>query len=383
MAPHSCCLPEQQVQTPDPSKLDLIISSGGAAAVLGGTGSLAACELAGLTKFRRIGGVSGGSIVTIFSAAGLPASQLLHMTLESSFSKHLKPEHGSMFWLRKLLGCSPKRELAPEHIRQDQVNSRHGLYGTDTLGHFVEQKVAEGLCKDGSCNSQAASSALWPDNFWTMATTKTGAQVVFDADGVHHIDLDGTRTVLSASAASTGTAIRASCTIPGVLACISYKGIWLYDGALSRDGICPVGLQIRHFGATASNIIACRIGEDLHRPVSGRLHSLARKVWKVDPEFHWGPETEGVIECRPQIDHVHTLKFKLSEDEKWLAILLGFEATLSQLALHGILQGSRHDKARSLLRCLGFWRDSIPAPLGARQVLAERAECCFREHGLF
>ncbi|MBX9571273.1 MAG: patatin-like phospholipase family protein [Candidatus Obscuribacterales bacterium] len=383
MASQSCCLPEQQKQTPDPSQLDLIISSGGAAAVLGGTGSIAACQLAGLMNFRRIGGVSGGSIVAVLTAAGLPASQLLHMTLETSFSDHLKPEHGSMFRLLKLIGRGLKRELAPEHIRVDQVNSRHGLYGTDTLGHFIEKMVAEGMCKNGACIAQAETSALWPSRFWTMATTKTGAQVVFDADGVHHIDIDGTRSTLSPTAASTGTAVRASCTIPGVLACISYKDVWLYDGALSRDGICPVGLQIRHFGATASNIIACRIGEDLHRPVSGRLHSLARKIWKVDPEFHWGPETEGVIECRPQIDHVHTLKFKLSEDEKWLAILLGFEATLSQLALHGILHGERLDKARSVLRCLGFWRDAIPAALGSRQVLADRAERCFSEHGLF
>ena len=383
MAPQTHCLPEQRLQTPDPTNLDLIISSGGAAAVLGGTGSIAACELAGLTKFRRIGGVSGGSIVAVLSAAGLPASQLLHMTLESSFSDHLKPEHGSMFRLLKLFGRTLKRELAPEHIRQDQINSRCGLYGTDTLGHLVESMVAEGMCKNGSCVGHSDTSALWPDNFWTMATTKTGAQVVFDADGVHHIDLDGSKTVLSPTVASTGTAVRASCTIPGVLACLSYKGIWLYDGALSRDGICPVGLQIRHFDAKPANIIACRIGEDLHRPVSGRLHSLARKVWKVDPEFHWGPETEGVIECRPQIDHVHTLKFKLSEDEKWLAILLGFEATLSQLALHGILHGERLNTAQSLLRCLGFWRDAIPAQVGARQRLAERAESCFSEHGLF
>ena len=377
---NSSCLPAPQSDAPDLAQFDLIISSGGAAAVLGGTGAFIACSLAGINSWRSIGGVSGGCIVTALAAAGLAASELLHLTLETSFSKHLKTEHG---FLGRLGLIGSNRDYAPEHIRADQVNHRRsGLYGSDTLGLFIENAMSTSLCQGNACTQSAETGALWPANYWTMATTKDGAQVVFDADGVHLIQTDGKRECVSPHVAPTGTAVRASCTIPGVLAGISYKGIRLYDGALSRDGICPIGVRIRHFGADPRKIIAVRVGEDLHRPVSGRLHSLARRVWKVDPQFHWGPETEGVIEIRPQIDHVHTLKFGLSDDEKWLAILLGFEATLSQLALNGILRGDRLEKAQSVLRRLGFWRDAIPAPNGARQPLADRAQRCFSEHGL-
>lgn len=375
---HTCRLPE--AVTDCSGKYDLIISSGGAAAVLGGTGAAVACQLAGLDKFRRIGGVSGGSVVAAMTAVGLPSSELLRLTIETSFKDYLNLATG-MLWL---FGLGRRGRARQEESQGDEHVERYytGLFGTERLGNFVENKILAAdperkLARPGAVGN------YWPANFWTMATTKNGAQVVLDADGVTLIELDGSRQILSDTPARISTAIRASCTIPGIMAALDYKGVRLFDGALSRDGICPAGLQIRHFGAEAQRIIACRIGEDLHRPISGRLHSLARWLWWVDPEFHWGPETAGVIECRPHIDHVHTLKFHLSDDEKWLAILQGFEMTLSQLALHGILKGTFLQKAQSVLGCLGFWRDAIPAAAGSRQVLAERAQSCFAEHGLF
>jgi len=364
---------------------ELVISSGGAAAVLGGTGCVTACELAGINHWDKIGGVSGGAIVASLTAAGLTARELLHLTQGTSFGDLLRPEHGMLGRLARLIPSRDKRAAETEHNRPDQHNWRTGgLYGSDCLGHFIEQRVEQGMASRPDLAFHVADSgAVWPVNFWTMATTKSGAQVAFDVNGAHHISVDGELSLLSSEPAFIGTAIRASCTIPGIMCALDYRGITLYDGALSRDGICPVGMTIRHFGSDPRSIIACRVGEDMHRPVSGRLHSLARRIWKVDPDFHWGPETEGVIECRPAIDHVHTLKFSLSEDEKWLAILVSFEATLSQLALHGILKGERLDKARSVLRCVGFWRDAIPAPIGSRQTFADRIRCCFTKHGLF
>ena len=376
----TCRLPEPIFQQDGQlTPYDLVISSGGAAAVLGGTGCLLACELAGLKSFRRIGGVSGGSLVAALSAAGLRSNDLVKLALATSFSKYLKLEHGIFGIVGDWFGI---RKRSAAHNREFQHNCRwNGLTGSDALGHFIEKMMAVGTCRrTGKCNAETGS--VWPNNFWTMATTRSGGQIVFDADGVHHIPVGGQKSCISNEPPSTGTALRASCTIPGLMASVEYKGIRLYDGAMSRDGICPVGAEIRHFGANPSKMIACRINDDLHQPIMGALHGGARLFCGLDPNFHWGPECEGVIDCHVKIDHVHTLKFHLSDDAKWMAILIGFHSTLTELALHGILRGDALAKAQSVLRCVGFWRDLIPARIGAPQVLADRVSGCFTEHGL-
>jgi hypothetical protein len=168
-----------------------------------------------------------------------------------------------------------------------------------------------------------------------------------------------------------------------VLAAIEYKDMMLFDGGLSRDGLCPVGFLIKLFGADPKKIIACRVGEDTLKPVSGRLTRFARWIWQVHPEYHWGPETAGVIEFRPEISHVHSLKFELTPDEKWLAILVSFEAACMRFALQGMLHGEGLYRVQKILNDLGQWRDYIPAPAGAPQLLADRAAKIFTEHELY
>lgn len=361
------------------SDYELAISSGGATSILGGAGTLLACELAGIHRFRRIGGVSGGAIVTSLASQGVPTRRLIQLALTTEFADHLCIKHGiigAINGLRHLFksnspstdeSCQPSQQ--PEHVTWKVT----GLYGSDGLGAFIEERGAEVGC----------SPEVWPESYWTMATTKDGSQVVFMKDGVYLIRLNGDITKLADKPPPLATAVRYSCTIPGVLAALEYKGMLLFDGALSRDGLCPVGLLIRHFDADPYKMIACRVGEDSLRPVSGRLHRLARRIWRVHPEFHWGPETTGVIEFRPQIEHVHSLKFKLSTDEKWLAILVSFEACLSQLALEGLLEGENLRRSQEIFKGFGYWRDAQPAPLGSPQLLSQRVEACLREHGLF
>lgn len=377
----SCCrLPEPVSEVSDLTGFDMIISSGGAAAVLGGTGAAVAAQLAGLTSWRRLGGVSGGSLVAAMVAAGLDSNELLRLATESRMETYLTASQGLIGLPGRLVGWKFNSRA---HERPDQVNCRYnGLFGSDNLGLLVEKVMEDRPVSQAELFCPAAGGTRWPRKFWTMATTRDGSQVVFDADGVHHVCLKGVKRCISKDVAAPGTALRASCTIPGIMASVDYRGIRLYDGAMSRDGICPVGLEIRSFGADPSKVIAVRVGEDLHKPILGRLHTAARVVCGVHPDFHWGPETVGVIECRPQIDHVHTLKFVVSDDEKWLAILIGFEAMLSQLSLNGILQGERLLRARSILQCIGFWRDAIPAAIGRYQPLARRIKDCFTEHGL-
>ena len=80
---------------------------------------------------------------------------------------------------------------------------------------------------------------------------------------------------------------------------------------------------------------------------------------------------------------MHSLKFALSRDEKWFAILVSLDAALSRLAMEGILTGSRLAEAREIFERIGYWRDAVPAPIGSPQLLSNRVERCLNEHGLF
>ncbi len=359
--------------TKDKNDFELVVSSGGATSALAGAGTLLACELAGIHSFRRIGGVSGGAIVSVLKSLGLSNVELVKMALKTEFADHICLKDGVAGALNALRNWG--KVEAECHGAQDTYTTwkMTGLYGSDKLGALIDKKAVEA----------GRDPNVWPESYWTMATEKDGSQVYFCKDGVYRIRVNGGVTKISDTPPPVALAVRFSCTIPGVLAAIEYKGMVLFDGALSRDGLCPVGMLIRHFGADPYKVIACRVGEDSLKPVSGRLHRFARRVWRVHPEFHWGPETAGVIEFRPQIEHVHSLKFKLSDDEKWLAILVSFEACLSQLALEGLLSDEALAKSQEIFKGFGFWRDAQPASIGAPQLLSQRVERCLAEHGLY
>jgi len=360
-------------ESEDLGGFEVAISSGGATAVLGGVGAFLALDLAGITRLRSIGGVSGGAIVSSLKAAGLSTTRLLHLGLDTEFGEHLSIERGFLGSARVLNAFKHNDKYAASHDGKHPSWPITGIYGSDGLGAYIERNVRE----LGNCNG------AWPETYWTMATTKNGSQVFFNKDGVFLFKQDGEMVQLSHEPVPLQTAVRFSCTIPGIMAALQFQDIFMFDGALSRDGLCPIGVLIRSFGADPRKIIACRIGEDNLRPVSGRLHKLARRVWRVHPEFHWGPETAGVIEFRPQIEHVHSLKFALSRDEKWFAILVSLDAALSRLAMEGILTGSRLAEAREIFERIGYWRDAVPAPIGSPQLLSNRVERCLNEHGLF
>lgn len=359
-------------ETETKPEYDLALSSGGATSVLAGTGTVLACSLAGINSFRRVLGVSGGGIFGSMVSTGLTAKQVLHLAVETDFGKYVTFEDGIYRALRRkwqdLRIWPAKRAVMRREHEEWHVS---GLLGSNRLGEYIRHHAL----KQGVSN--------WPEPFVTMATTKDGSQVVFNKDGVFLIKTTGVMKQIADKPVPLDLAVRASATIPGIIAAIEYRGMMLFDGSLSRDGLCPVGMQIRHFGADPKKIIACRVGEDNLSPVSGRLHRFARWAWRIHPEYHWGPETTGVIEFRPQIEHVHSLKFNLTRDEKWLAILVSFEAAAARLALEGILSGNGLLEVESIFDEIGYWRDYMPAAEGDMQVLADKVERILSEHGLF
>lgn len=354
-----------------PDDLELAVSSGGSAAVLAGVGTFVACELAGIYKWRRLFGVSGGAVITSLAACGMSAKGMISMALAVDFDGLITWREGILYPFFRLLGTS--RSEGSELIFDPDWRETHwtGLFGTCGLNRII--------CE---LTRQFGMESKWPENFTTMATTRDGSQVVFNNEGVFHLTLDGARVQLTDKPVPLAFAVRASSTIPGVLAALEFKGVTLYDGAMSRDGLCPVGLLVRNFGADPRKILACRVGEDNLKPIMGRLHRAARIFWRVHPNFHWGPETAGVMEFRPAIDHVQTLKFKLSPDEKWYAILTSFEACVARLAVEGLLFGEKLKEAREIIASLGYWRDAVPSPIAEPQRIAINAERVFREHGL-
>ncbi len=360
----------------DPIDLDdyeIALSSGGAASTLASVGTLLACRMAGISNWRRISGISGGSIVASLHAVGLTADELLHVALETDFSRLIDWKKAAfgipISLLGKLFGRATDTAALPPEWSEKPWS---GLLGTQGIGAVIQQSA-----------QRTGIGQTWPHNFQTMATTKDGSQVVFNASGVHYFGINGEKKQLSDESVPLHLAVRASSTIPGVMAALEYKGMMLFDGAMSRDGLCPVGVQIRHFGAEPRKIIACRVGEDSLKPVLGRFHRTARFLWRVHPHTHWGPETAGVIEIRPPVDHVHSLKFGLTRDEKWLAILVSCDETLSRLAMEGVLHGDQLCFAQHVMQSLGFWRDAQPAFSHEPQLIAASAEGIFRAHGLF
>ncbi|MBX9688212.1 MAG: hypothetical protein K2X27_16000, partial [Candidatus Obscuribacterales bacterium] len=302
----------------------------------------------------------------------------LEIALETDFSQLIELKDGALGTMVKVVSnlgklCGFCKREKPVSLPDWKEKPYTGLCGTAKLGEIIEKYAAQ--------NGFAES---WPKNYATLATLRDGSQVVFDVNGVKIFGVDRSELVLSDKASSLPMAVRASATIPTMLAAVAYKGLTLYDGAMSRDGLCPIGVLIRSYGADPRKILACRVGEDSLKPVLGYFHRSARVLWSVHPHYHWGPETRGVMEFRPAIDHVHTLKFELSRDEKWLAILVSFEACLQRLALAGLLQGERLELANALLDELGFWRDAIPSARKAPvQAIAENAEKTFREFGIY
>lgn len=368
-----------------------VVSSGGTVATIAGAGGLSALDFAsgggGRLKLGSIGGVSGGSIVAALYAIGMTPKELLHMALEEDFSRHITIKggfFGPLSQMKQLICAIRMRirmscDVACEHgemLGDDVGWASTGLFGTSRLGQLIQRRAY-----------QTGLGDAWPENYWNMATLKDGSQIVFRLDGAHKISWrkDGTSeiTKIADKPPPLPLSVRASCAIPGIMTAVEFQNMLLFDGALSRDGFCPVGFMIRHFGLNPQKIIACRVGEDAAHYILGPTQRTIRRIWMIHPDYHWGPETAGVITFRPPIDHIHTLKFNLSRDEKWLAILIAFESCVKTLAFHGLLDGDRLIQAREMFKEIGYWRDIIPATLGEKQHLADRAEKVFADNGLF
>lgn len=302
----------------------LICGAGGSRAILGSAGAIYACDMAGIKEWETLGGVSGGSIPTVLLAGGYTPAQLLKYAVELDFSslvvRHATPLMTVVAFLLK--------------DRFEYTRPRQGVLSSDKLGSFINEKVP-----------------VWPKNYWTMAVVGR-TQIVFTADGVYQYLRNGHRRVLSNKPADLGIAVRATCAVPGIIDAVPWDGRYLFDGALSWDGQCPIDLVARHFGATHNEIIGCDVGEEPSRwePLVKRFWALACGGHCISPAKPADFKGTGVLMMQPAVESVRSLQFTLTVEQKWLAVQSGFCEAVDELEAAGILTGDKLKDARLICK---------------------------------
>lgn len=294
------------------SRLHVVFGSGGTKAILGGSGAIAAFEVAGLREWASIGSASGGSFPAAFLASGKPTAEVLRNVVDTDFSKLLRPKTGL---LRRLLALVLK-------YRYEITRPHLGVYSSAPLSSFVEQEVGE-----------------WPRAFWTVAAGRRYIYL-FTEKGVMR-EVNGKLENVSNLPVRASFAIAATCAVPGFIDGVRYRGDLLHDGALGPDGECPAGIAVRHFGAQRDRILAFDVGEELIKS-----KRWLRFLWQVGcmgacasfAGIHLKPD-DGYLAIQPKITGFHGLQFDLTTEQKWNAISTGFTATAAVLAQNGLVTG--------------------------------------------
>jgi predicted acylesterase/phospholipase RssA len=336
------------------SRFNLICGGGGSRAVLGSSGMLLACEIAGIKSWRTAGGVSGGSIPSLMAAAGVPPARILHEVIQTDFSSMLTPKTNmlGLWWAFFLKECAWKRR------------STKAVLGSDKIGLFVEQFVT-----------------VWPEGYWTLAVTGD-TTLLFTSKGVFELHPDGRQTQICDKPAPVGLAIRASCAVPGIIEAIPFNGEYLLDGGLADR--CPVGVAKKVMGAEKGTIVACDVGEDSIE-AERREHIFFRTLRKLvcgpccDPEPFQPADNDGVVLVRPPLDGVEALEFTYTADEKWQAVMSGFKDAVSEMRKAGVLTGDRLEQALGILTSFETIRSS-QRKLGD---LASQTADLLAKHGLY
>lgn len=290
----------------------LVIEQGGTRALVTGMGATLALKVAGLKSWSTIGGISGGSIPAILMASKLNPLSSLEKILACDFSQLFEPSSKGGSDPAAAFAAVQEGERVPAHKWCARM-LRKGMMHTDKLGDLIENQVK-----------------VWPEAFWTMASSET-SHVVFTSHGVFEYGFDGSFTVLSEEPAPISLAIRATCAVPGLLEAVEYRGRYLFDGALSPFGDKPVAFARKHLLGEEGLIVSCfSTGKDSRK--NNMLLNLGRwllchKAEKVPTEEH-----KADIHINPHVPELKALRFNMTEVQKQLGMLAGFNATITALS---------------------------------------------------
>jgi predicted acylesterase/phospholipase RssA len=307
--------------TPSPAPFNLVCGSGGSRAILGGSGAILTCHLAGIRNWQTIGGASGGSIPTALLASGMSPAELVRCAIDIDFASLLTRKAS---WFRLMIALMLK-------YRYDETRPVKGVFGTRRMEDYINSRIP-----------------AWPKNFWTVAMDGKD-RIIFTANGVFRRTPSNLVTQISTAPPSVGTAVCASCAVPGILDAVKYQDTHLFDGALGDDGRVPIDVLKQHYSADPSSIVACDVGED-----SVKNSKLIRFLWKFwcrnDCQIEANdPDTSGgLILLQPTPVSFHALRFSLSPDMKWQAVMNGVVGAINPLCERGFLQGHALDIARNV-----------------------------------
>jgi predicted acylesterase/phospholipase RssA len=345
--------------------LDLVLSAGGSRAILGGAGALIAIvqvlgsvemRMRSGTMWNSIGGVSGGAIPAALYAAGYSAKETLQMAIAIDFSSKLV-RHGSV--LQILFAYFMQG-------RFERTRPRTGVLSSEPFGEWINGIIPG-----------------WPAPFWTKAVVGED-DVLFDKNGVRLIQRStGKVTILSEKPADIGLAIRATIAVPGIISAVPYKGRYLFDGALTPDGSCPVDMPIRHYGATHPTTIACEVGDD-GTTMSGKVVKLWKLICGQDCVPSWKDqvltEQHGMIVVKPNMKHFPSLQFTLTRDQKWMAVMTSYMSAVEALKRAGLAHG---EKLAQMEEICATYRDIEHLGKHSEGLLSMCTEDLLSKHGLW
>ncbi|MBX9573200.1 MAG: patatin-like phospholipase family protein [Candidatus Obscuribacterales bacterium] len=314
--------------------LHLVCGSGGSRAILASAGAIYALHKAGLDNWKTIGGISGGSLPSLLLASGEKPGDMVRLAIDIDFS--------SMLTRRTNVFMTFMAFLLKERLAQSRP--RKAVLGSEKLRDFLDGRITE-----------------WPEKYWTMAVAGR-TQIVFTAKGVFQYLHDGTMRQLSDKPAPLGDAVRASCAIPGIIEPVLWtnprngEGIYLFDGALSWDGQCPIGVVVRDFGAKPNEVVGCDVGDRHFGGFSGFVSKFWRFfcgqgcVWpddETDPAF-WA--AQGSLVVYPELNKFNSLQFTLTAEQKWDAVIESYFATVVRLWKIGRIDNAKFQELSELAR---------------------------------
>lgn len=310
----------------DTSDLHIVCGSGGSRAILASAGFLYGLHKTGFANARTMGGISGGSVPTLMHTAGMAPGKMVQLAIDIDFSSLLsKRANVVQMFLAFLL----KERLA-------QTRPRRAVLGSEKLEKFIDDLVPG-----------------WPENYWTMAVAGR-TQIVFTSKGVFQYLHDGSSRQLSDKPAPLGVAICASCAVPGIIEPKVWNDIHLFDGALSWDGQCPIGMVSRNFAVKPGQILACDVGVRDRGGMSEfmsdfwRLFCGKNCVWPVDEQDPSVWASQGSLLVSPRVDNFASLQFSLSVEQKWSAVMSGFGATITALWKRGLISNDKFKELGAL-----------------------------------
>ena len=346
-------------------EMHLLISSGGSRAILAGAGVVLACHHAGISTWKSIGGISGGSLPTVFMSSGMDAKTTVSTALDVDFASLLTRRGGML----KILFASLMQR------RYEKTRPRFGVLSSEKLGTFLETKVSS-----------------WPSKYWTLACVGDD-QLIFTKAGVHQHKPDGTYRLLATESGPLGAAIRGSCAVPGIIDAVPLEAagekFWLHDGALSKEGRTPASVPERFFGARPQDIIVCDVGDG--SAVEKKVNKWKLKWWKIIcgelclPQYDPEPLSEeaGYIMIEPTEFNFSSLQFTLTRDQKWQAVMSGYMGAIPALEKAGLLTGQSLATAKKVLADFEAMVKECQDNRAKKGTIAARTEALLSSHGLW